>query len=65
MCLSATINIFETYKEDSKQVPVYWSLQHKMYAKYVNNQQGEVPAVDEKIKNSSSKVLNELHLPLC
>ena len=28
---------------------VYWSLQHKIYAKYVNNQQREGPAEDDKI----------------
>ena len=29
------------------------------------NQQREVPGVNDKIKNSSGKILNKLHLPLC
>ena len=44
---------------------VYGSLERQMYCKYVNNQQREGPAVHEAIKNSSSIIINESHLPLC
>ena len=43
----------------------FWLFQYKMYAKYVNNQQRERRVVNDDIKNSSGKLFNELHLPMC
>ena len=61
--------IVDRIRDKLKQKPwivaVYRSLQRKMYAKYVNDQQRGGPGVNVKIKNNSSKIINESHLPLC
>ena len=41
--------ISDKLKQKPWIVAVYWSLQRKMYAKYVNNQQREGPAVNNNI----------------
>ena len=57
--------ICDKLKQKPLIVAVYRSLQRKMYARTVNNQQREGQAVNDNIKNSSSKILKESYLPLC